>query len=158
MILVPLFVNSLDVSAQTHNLTWSTIVRGKGTSSQSINHSVRLLGRGGVMHADLVADPAQVGSAVDAFDNILGGYSYVTGQRYSEWREGDKVAAYGLTALIAGGAGVAAAKLGLFGKAWKLILTLPLALKRLVIVVVAAVCAFFKKIFVRKKADDRSAA
>ncbi len=43
------------------------------------------------------------------------------GQKYAEWRSGDKVAKYGLTALIVGGAATAAVKSGLLIKFWKLI-------------------------------------
>lgn len=138
----------------THNLTWATRLRDKGSAGEeTINHSVRLLGRGGVMNADLVADPAQAVTAVAAFDSILTDYAFIPGQRYSEWRAGDKVAEYGLTALIAGGAGAAAVKLGLFGKLWKVILTLVLALKKLVIIVAVAIGSFFKKLFGKRKAE-----
>ena len=142
----------------THNLTWATRLRDKGSAGEeTINHSVRLLGRGGVMNADLVADPSQAETAVAAFDSILTDYAFVPGQRYSEWRAGDKVAEYGLTALIAGGAGAAAVKLGLFGKLWKVILTLVLALKKLVIVVAVAIGSFFKKLFGKRKTAPASA-
>jgi uncharacterized membrane-anchored protein len=137
--------------SNTHNLTWSTMVREKGASEQFVNHSVRLLGRGGVMNADLVAGPEQFDAAVVSFDSILTGYDYVSGQRYSEWREGDRVAEFGLTALIAGGAGVAAAKLGLFGKAWKLILAVVIALKKLVIFIVLGIVAFIKNLFKKRE-------
>lgn len=138
----------------THNLTWATRLRRKHAPDDvTVNHSVRLLGRGGVMNADLVADPAQMESAVADFDAILTNYSFVSGQRYSEWRKGDKIAEYGLTALIAGGAGVAAAKLGLFGKLWKLILYAALALKKLIIVAVVGVAGFVKRLFGRKDDD-----
>ena len=132
----------------TSNLTWSLRVRGKeeDESGESINHSVRLLGRKGVMHADLVADPVDMNVAVPAFDSILANYSYVTGNSYAEWKPGDKVAKYGLTALVAGGAGLAAVKLGLFAKAWKWLLGILVALKKLAIVVVLGIVAFFKKI------------
>ena len=142
----------------THNLTWATRLRDKGSAGEeTINHSVRLLGRGGVMNADLVADPSQAETAVAAFDSILTDYAFIPGQRYSEWRAGDKVAEYGLTALIAGGAGAAAVKLGLFGKLWKVILTLVLALKKLVIVVAVAIGSFFKKLFGKRKTAPASA-
>jgi len=52
---------------------------------------------------------------------MIAGYTYTPGHKYAEWRSGDKVAAYGLTALVAGGAGVALVKSGLLVKFWKLI-------------------------------------
>jgi uncharacterized membrane-anchored protein len=105
---------------RTNNLTWAMQAVSEG-EGPSVNHSVRLLGRGGVMHADLVIDPAQLAGAMPAFDRIVASHAFLPGRRYSEWREGDKLAGYGLTALIAGGAGVAAAKSGLLGKLIKLI-------------------------------------
>ncbi len=46
----------------------------------------------------------------------LAGFNYNSGHKYGEWQSGDKVAAYGLTGLITGGAAVAAAKSGLLAK------------------------------------------
>ena len=104
----------------TNNLTWA-ITAHDNTGGRTVNHSVRLLGRGGVMHADLVTTPEQLSSLVPTFNGMIGGYTYSPGFKYAEWRSGDKVAAYGLTALVAGGAGVALAKSGLLVKFWKLI-------------------------------------
>lgn len=127
---------------RTHNLTWATKLRDDD-GGLSVNHSVRLLGREGVMHADLVADPAQMSSAVPAFDAILDQYRFTEGHRYAEWRKGDKVASYGLTALIAGGVGAAAVKTGLLAKLWKVIAA-----------AVAGIVAWFKSLFGRKKAKS----
>jgi uncharacterized membrane-anchored protein len=138
----------------THNLTWATRLRAKGGTEETVNHSVRLLGRGGVMNVDLVASKEQYAKVLDTFSELLSTYEYVPGSRYAEWRAGDKVAEYGLTALVAGGAGAAAMKLGLFGKLWKFILGIVLALKKLLIVAVAGVAAFMKKLFGKKKEDD----
>lgn len=131
----------------THNLTWSTRLREKGTNDETINHSVRLLGRGGVMHADLVIDPSELATSLPMFDQMIRQYTFLPGQTYAEWRDGDKVAEYGLTALIAGGAGAAAVKMGFFGKLWKLILGVLLALKKFVVVLVVAIVAGVKKLF-----------
>jgi len=134
----------------THNLTWAL----EGISSDgesSANRSVRLLGRGGVVSAELVADAAQLANIVPAFDKVVEATHFVAGQTYSEWRQGDKVASYGLVALIAGGAGIAATKVGLFGKLGKLVIAAALALKKLVIAAVLGIVAFFKRIFGKKK-------
>jgi uncharacterized membrane-anchored protein len=103
----------------TNNLTWA--IRASSEGSEVINHSVRLLGRKGVMDADLVLGPAQISSAVPEFDSLLAGFEFSQGNRYAEWVKGDKVAAYGLTALVAGGVGAAAVKSGALGKLWKLL-------------------------------------
>lgn len=141
----------------TNNLTWSLRVAAKDSPGTSVNHSVRLLGRKGVMHVDLVADPADMANAVVAFDSIISTYTYLEGQRYAEWREGDKIAKYGLTALVAGGAGIAAAKLGLFPKLWKAILGILVAAKKLVIVAVVAIGALLKRLFGRKETSAAGA-
>jgi uncharacterized membrane-anchored protein len=103
----------------TKNLTWATRPHDDG-NDQVLNHSVRLLGRGGVMSADLVVDPVYYDKALPAFNAVIGDFKYKTGHTYAEWRDGDKIAGYGLTALVAGGAGAALVKTGLlqkFGKA-----------------------------------------
>lgn len=129
----------------TNNLTWSLTVASAG--GRSVNHSVRVLGREGVMHVDLVADQAQLQTALPLFARLVSGFSYKGGHRYAEWRQGDKVAEYGLTALVAGGAGVALAKSGLLGKLWKLIAA-----------GVAAALAGLKRLFGRKESPARAKA
>ena len=104
----------------TNNLTWA-ITAHDNEGGRTVNHSVRLLGRGGVMHADLVTSPDALTALVPTFNGTIRGFTYTSGFKYAEWRSGDKVAAYGLTALVAGGAGVALVKSGLLVKFWKLI-------------------------------------
>jgi uncharacterized membrane-anchored protein len=133
----------------TNNLTWS--IRGHSTEGASVNHSVRLLGRRGVLKADLVAGPEQMVNAVPVFDSLIATASFQRGHRYSEWRKGDKVAAYGLSALVVGGAGVAAVKLGLFAKLAAVFAKLFAKLGKLIVVAVAAVLAGLKKIYSRRK-------
>lgn len=104
---------------QTNNLTWA--IGGSSAGSSGINHSTRLLGRRGVMKANLVLSPEDIGTAVPAFNALMTDFSFNAGQRYAEFTRGDKVAEYGLTGLIVGGAGVALAKTGILQKFWKLI-------------------------------------
>jgi uncharacterized membrane-anchored protein len=104
----------------TNNLTWATLL-SSSEGNKSANHSVRLLGRGGVMHVDLVATPEQLESVMLPFADVVAAFEFLPGNRYAEWRAGDKVAAYGLTGLIVGGGLVAAAKSGLLAKLWKVI-------------------------------------
>lgn len=121
----------------THNLTWA--INGNGddpSSAGSVNHSVRLLGRGGTMDVDLVVAPEDYEATMAQFNSIIGGFSYVQGQRYADFRAGDKVAKYGLAALIAGGAGAVLLKTGLLTKLLKPIL-----------VGLVAIGAFIKKLF-----------
>ncbi len=114
----------------THNLIWALIGASDqyGKSEQSVNYSIRLLGRRGIVKADLVLTPGQVSVVFPEFQSLLGEFSFMPGQRYAEWRSGDKVAKYGLTALIVGGAATAAVKYGLLIKFWKLIVAAFIAL------------------------------
>src|SRR5215831_8236483 len=121
----------------THNLTWATRVRGDDPKDAgSVNHSIRLLGRKGNISVDLVASPEEYAAGVTEFNNLVSGFAYNQGDRYSDFRAGDKVAEYGLGALIVGGAGAVALKTGLLAKLWKLI-----------VVAIAAIAGFIKKIF-----------
>lgn len=97
---------------QTKNLTWAVRGRGEG-SARSVNYTSRLLGRGGVMCVSLVASQEQVTRLIPTYENLTGRVSFVEGQKYSEFRSGDKVAAYGLTALATGGTAV------IIAKSWK---------------------------------------
>ena len=127
----------------TNNLTWTTRLTSEGETS--INHSIRLLGRTGTMSAQLVAEPGSVDVLIAEFDQVLTTYSFNEGHRYAEFRAGDKLAAYGLTALIAGGAGASAVKTGAFKKLWQLI-----------VLGFAALVAAVKKVFSRLSTPARS--
>ena len=100
---------------QTKNLTWAINLKGE-SGRTSINHEVRLLGREGVMRATLVCGPEDFAKAKQGVNPLLAGYTFTTGNTYAEWKPGDKVAAYGLAGLIAGGAVLGAAKMGWLAK------------------------------------------
>lgn len=121
-------------NAETHNLEWA--IRAESEGNPVLNYNVRLLGRKGVMSATLLVDPDQLTATLPMYEALLKDYTFREGHRYAEYRAGDKVAQYGLAALILGGAAAGAAKLGLF--AW-LALILKKGWKLLVIAVVGAV-------------------
>ena len=127
----------------TNNLTWA--IRGSSEGDEVVNYSVRLLGRKGVMDVDLVLNPTQVAGTLPEFDQLMTGFEFTSGNRYAEFMAGDKVAEYGLTALVAGGAGAVLAKSGLLAKMWKL----------LVVGALAAFAAIKKMLgFGKKQAED----
>lgn len=134
----------------SHNLEWCLRCRSRGRDI--LNYNTRLLGRKGVMEVVLVVSPDKFKETLPKFRETLAGYQYQSGQTYAEYKSGDKVAKYGLGALVVGGAAVGAAKLGLF--AW-----LGVFLKKFfkpIIVAVIAIGAFFKNAFLRLfgKRDD----
>ena len=66
------------------------------------------------MSAVLVSSPQTLNDDVKAFNSALAGYRFNAGEQYAEFKSGDKIAEYGLAALVVGGAAAAAAKAGLF--------------------------------------------
>jgi hypothetical protein len=102
---------------QTNRLEWAVIGKDLTSNASVVNFNTRILGRGGVTSAVLIADPADLSTATDEFKSTLVGFNYVAGQRYAEYKEGDKIAKYGLAALVTGGAAAIAVKTGL----WKVI-------------------------------------
>ncbi|HOX03091.1 MAG TPA: DUF2167 domain-containing protein [Candidatus Paceibacterota bacterium] len=129
-----------EYNQETHNLEWA--IRAESEGEPVLNYNTRLLGRRGVMSANLVVEPDQLADTLPTYNQLLSGYKYRAGETYAEYRSGDKLAQYGLAALIVGGAAAGAAKLGLFAsiaiffkKIWKIL-----------IVGVIAVGAWFKRL------------
>lgn len=125
----------------TKRLEWGVRLRGED-GEPFVNYSIRLLGRKGVMHAVLVSTPERLDRDVEEFRAALGGYAFVAGERYSEFRAGDRIAEYGLAALVLGGAAAVATKTGFFKAFGKLIVVGAVALS-------GAVTALFRKLFRR---------
>ncbi len=126
---------------ESNNLEWG--IKVKSGDSESANYLTKLLGRRGVMDATLVCNPEEMATVLPEFRTQLAGYEYVDGQQYAQFSDGDKIAKYGLTALVVGAGATLAAKAGLFAvigkffaKAWKL-----------VVVAVVGVVAAFKRLF-----------
>lgn len=131
---------------QTKRLEWGTrLVSDK--NEVTVNYSIRILGRTGVMRAVLVSDPNDLQKDIQTFRTVLQGFDFVPGQQYAEFKQGDRVAEYGLAALIVGGAAAVAAKSGLGKALFKFIGIGALA-------VFAAVAAFFKRLFGSQKQNQ----
>jgi uncharacterized membrane-anchored protein len=136
---------------QTHNVTWAVNGAEDQGANPAVNYSVRILGRRGTMNVDLVIDPKDMSRVEPGFKSIMAGFHYTGGSRYADFTPGDKLAGYGLTALIAGGAGAIAVKTGLLAKFWKLIVTLFAAMWKFILIAFAAVSAYLKRIWARIK-------
>ena len=105
---------------ETNNLEWC--IKGASEGHDIVNYNTRILGRGGVMSANLLVAPEELDTTLPNIKTILKGFSYSEGQKYSEWKSGDKIAKYGLSALVVGGAVGVAAKLCFLGKLWKFVI------------------------------------
>jgi uncharacterized membrane-anchored protein len=97
-----------------HRLHWARDLVGEGSDTHSLNYSVRLLGRTGTLSMNFVSDLGQLDEIKAAIPDVMTLATFGADQSYSDYRDGDKVAAYGIAGLIAAGAGVKlAAKAGL---------------------------------------------
>ncbi len=112
---------------QTKHLEWAISATSEG--HPVVNYNTRLLGRTGVMSVVLLVAPDKLKAALPDYQKLVAAYSYVDGNRYGDYRQGDKLAEYGLAALMVGGGAAIAAKTGflmqfllLFKKAWKLLI------------------------------------
>jgi uncharacterized membrane-anchored protein len=123
---------------ENRRLEWGTLLRTEDNTVVA-NVSTRILGRSGYTSAVLVTSPQTLDADLQDFKKALAGFDYVSGEKYSEWREGDKVAAYGLGALVLGGAAAAVSSKGGFK-------VIGLAL----LAAAGAVWAAVKKLFGRK--------
>jgi uncharacterized membrane-anchored protein len=132
--------------ADTKRLSWATLNESNGV--KGVNYTTKILGRAGVTTVTLVTDPAGLDAAVQELKQQLDGFSFNPDQTYAEFRPGDKIAEYGLTGLIIGGAAAAAIKTG----AWKWALGLLAAGWKFVLAVVLAALAGIRSLFARRKA------
>ena len=99
--------------SNSKRLEWGMRLRDE-KGGMHVNYTSRLLGRSGVMSAVLVSSPQTLNDDMKAFNGALAGYQFNAGEQYAEFKSGDKIAEYGLAALVVGGAAAAAAKAGLF--------------------------------------------
>ena len=130
----------------TKRLEWATLLR-TDSGDKTVNFSTKILGRRGHMDVVLVSSPETLEKDIVEFKTSLKGFDYVAGERYSEWTQGDKVAAYGLGALVLGGAAALATKKGL----WAVIGGFLAAAWKLVAGVAIAAIAGMKKLFSKKE-------
>ncbi|HET9216266.1 MAG TPA: DUF2167 domain-containing protein [Terriglobia bacterium] len=108
--------------AAEHKLYWAKELAFAGSDDHTLNYGIRILGRKGVLVLNAVAGIDQLDSIREPAKGLLSAIDFKEGLRYRDYIQGDKVASYGVTALIAGGAGAMAVKTGLLKKFWKLIL------------------------------------
>ncbi|WP_338846558.1 DUF2167 domain-containing protein [Massilia sp. W12] len=131
----------------THKMYWAQEFSSPEAPEHTLNYNVRVLGRDGVLVLNAVAGMKQIGPVKEEMKKVLAFSEFIEGQRYADFNEKtDKVAEYGLAALVAGGV---ASKLGLFGKLFAFVL----AFKKVLIGVLIALIAGLAKLFGRKSQD-----
>jgi uncharacterized membrane-anchored protein len=136
----------------THNLEWGVDARASD-GTDWINYTTRHLGRGGYVSSVLVSSPESFQKDLAEFRVSDSKLAFNPGSTYAEFRNGDKVAGYGLAALIVGGAGAAVVKSG----AAKGLLAGLLAFWKIiaagVVAAFAATAKFFRRIFGRTQEE-----
>jgi uncharacterized membrane-anchored protein len=134
-----------------HKLYWAKEVRFAGVPVNTLNYNIRMLGRSGVLVLNAVAGMPQLAEVEKATPTLLSMVDFQPGHRYSDFKQGtDKVATYGIAALVAGGI---AAKVGLFKGLWVAVL----ALKKFIIVGALAVARYAKRIWAKIRGRDPGA-
>jgi uncharacterized membrane-anchored protein len=128
--------------ATTHKLYWAKKLRALEDTTVTLNYNIRILGRKGVLVLNAIGNIDQLPEIKSQNPTILAATNFTPGNTYTEFNSSvDKVAAYGIAGLIAGGI---LAKTGLLAKIGILLLKF---LKPLIIAVGAAftgIVRFFK--------------
>ncbi|RQH05829.1 DUF2167 domain-containing protein [Paraburkholderia dinghuensis] len=142
--------------AKAHKLYWASDLAVKkedgSLSAGTLNYGIRVLGRKGYLSLNAVAPMDQLANVRADMPQVLAMTEFDDGERYTDYKAGtDKLAAYGLGALIAG---VAAKKLGLLA----IIAAFAAKFFKVGIVALIAFGAGLKRLFSRKPKADASPA
>lgn len=131
--------------AAGHRLYWAQELEVEGFDGHTLNYNIRVLGREGVLVMNFIAGMSALSAVEAATPDVLQVAQFAAGRRYEDFDPTtDRVAAYGLAGLIAGGVGVAALK-----KAGLLAIALAFLKKGWVVLVVAgsAILGGIRKLF-----------
>jgi uncharacterized membrane-anchored protein len=127
--------------AVEHKLYWAKEAKFGDMKENTLNYNIRILGRSGVLVLNVVAGMGELPEVEKATPTLLSMVDFQPGHRYSDFKQGtDKVATYGIAALVAGGI---AAKVGLFKGLWVALL----ALKKFIIIAALAVARYAKRMW-----------
>jgi len=132
--------------ATTHRLVWSLLAKDKGqpdNAPKSVNYNTFALGRDGYFSLNLLSGSERIASDKKVAHELLADLSYNPGKRYEDFSAStDRIAEYGLLALVGG---VAAKKLGLLALAGAFVLKFAKIIIFAVIGFGAAVMNFFRR-------------
>lgn len=135
-------------NSTSKQLEWATVLESEGR--RNVNFSTKVLGRRGHTSVILVSGLDELGAARPELDKVLSGYSFNAGETYAEWVPGDKVAEYGLAALVLGGAAAIATKKGL----WAVLAAFLIKGWKVALIGGAAIMAGARRFFGKKARDD----
>jgi uncharacterized membrane-anchored protein len=133
-----------------HKVYWAKELAFGSDSDHTLNYSIRVLGRRGVLVLNAVAAMDQLSAIRDETQAVLAAVEFNEGHRYSDYLPGtDKAAAYGLTGLIIG---ATAAKAGFF----KVLIAALLAFKKALVVGFIALVSAIKGLFGKRAKEATS--
>ena len=142
------WVEKPNYDAASHRLVWSVSARNKGQApgtEEGVNYNTLMLGREGYISMNLITGRNSVEELKPVAKFLLAGLQFDDGKRYADFNaDTDKVAEYGLAALVAG---VAAKKLGLLA----VITAFVVKFAKVLIIAGAAGVAGLSKLFGKKK-------
>lgn len=144
------WVEKPQYDAKTHRLIWSIDVLNKNEPdpNPAINYNTFQLGREGYIELTMITDLKSIDQYKPIVQELLGNIEFNEGKRYSDFNAAtDKVAEYGLAALVGG---IAAKKLGLLALAGALLAKFG----KLIIFGAVAAGALFKGLW-RKKDKNK---
>ncbi len=127
----------------SHKLHWAKELKFGTSAEHTLNYNIRVLGRKGVLVLNFIAGMDQKSLIDSKLDQVLAIAEFDKGSSYTDFDPSiDKVAAYGLGALVAG---KLLAKTGFFVVAL-------LFLKKFGVFLVVGIGALFKRLFGKKDA------
>ena len=128
----------------SHKMYWARELKADDAEDSTLNYSIRVLGRKGVLELNAVASMADLPTIKQELPKVIAFTNFTEGNLYTDYNPGtDKLASYGLAALVGGGL---AAKAGLFAKIGIFLL----AAKKFLIVGLVVIAGFVRKLFSRK--------
>jgi len=147
------WVEKPSYDAQNRRLIWAISLRDKGVTSAeetSVNYNTLALGREGYISMILVTGLNEVEAQKPAAKTLLSSLTFNPGRQYTDFdSSADKVAGYGLAALVTG---VAAKKLGLIA----MIAAFVAKFAKVIIVAALVFGAVARRFFTGKKDDENS--
>lgn len=125
--------------AASKKLYWARELAATGADQHTLNYDIRVLGRSGYVSLNAIASMQDIATVQAGMQQLLPMVEFDAGHRYADYdSKTDKLAAYGVAALIGGGI---AAKAGLFAKLGVLLL----AGKKLVVLLLAGIAGLWRK-------------
>ena len=130
-------------------LHWAKELKFGNSETKTLNYEVRVLGRKGILSLNAIATMAELSLVKANIDEVLKMPAFTEGNKYSDFNSStDKVAEYGIGALVAGGILAKTGVLAIIGKfflvAWKFIL-----------IGIAAAWGIIKKFFTGKGKEPK---